>query len=145
MTDVINEFQCPYKDSKYRSKWEEYLKDVFNTNSSWISDGLCYSSLPIRFQNSDLIVFVNLNPFYCCFNIFRRAGLNLLGKAETVDVSNQKTFTKRICYFINFKVYYRIFKFVVHKKEIRYLLKGSKFIELTNRREIDLFLEKVSI
>lgn len=53
---------------------DEYLKllEKVVCQDKWIIDGNNKSTMPLRFQRADLIIFLDYSPFFCCYRAIKR-------------------------------------------------------------------------
>lgn len=119
-----------------KEKWIEVQKKI-TTGDKWIIDGNYDSTMDIRFEACDAIIFININRVICIKNAIIRHGKK---RTDLPDYCVEK-FNKDL---LEFLIY--IWRFPKNKKPniiaLHERYKDKPFIELRNKNDINNLLKK---
>jgi hypothetical protein len=116
------------------------ISDLFQ-KKKWIIDGMCShgSTMDLRFQASDLIIFLDINRFICLCGVIKRNGKE---RSDTVinhwrNEKFDKIFFEFCKQIINFNKTKKIKIFGLHKK-----YPEKRFFIISSRRKMNNLIRK---
>lgn len=127
---------------KMPSKEDWLNKNIeFISRKKWIIDGICShgSTMDLRFEAADLIIFLDINRFICLAGVIKRQGKKRSDTAT--DHYHDEKFDKRFIGFckgiINFNKTRKIRIIDLHKKYFE-----KTFLVINSRRKMNKLLNK---
>lgn len=132
-----NEFWKPGWVRTPREEWIEKQKSIMNTER-WIIDGNYDSTLELRFQSCDAIIFLDINEFVCMYSAIKRNGKK---RSDLPDYCVEK-FDRE---FIDFLKWIWSFSKISKPKilALHYKYEEKPFIVLKSRREVNNFIKEI--
>lgn len=123
-----------------KEEWRATLNQIMS-NDEWILDGNYSSTLEMRTQQADAIIWLNYSTLTCLKRIFKRYDENQnkdrVDRAEGCDEKLDIEFVRHV---LNFKKDYgKQFKFLMEK------FSDKKFIILQNSRDAEKLLEQAEL
>ena len=91
-----NEFWNPGWVKTPREEWIEKQKEMISTEK-WIIDGNYNSTLELRIEASDLVIFLDINRFVCMYGAIKRHGKK---RSDLPDYCDER-FDKEFIDFLN--------------------------------------------
>ncbi len=119
---------------------DEYLKllEEVVRQDEWIIDGNNKSTMPMRFERADLIIFLDYHPLFCCYRAIKRM-LSTVGRPDMADGCQEH---------FNMPFYQWILGYRKHLNPIVYQYleeygKQADIFVFKNQKELNSFLERV--
>ena len=133
-------------DKEYwRPNWEETPKEEWFARleeicrqEKWILDGNYASTIELRTQAADTIIFLDINRVFCVWNVFWRHGKKRSDFPDYLQEKRNKEFLGFCGYVWNFPA-----KWTGKIEKLREKYPEKKFIVLKSRKEIQTFLQNI--
>lgn len=112
-----------------KEEWGNTIKELIN-KKEWIMDGNYISTMDIRLQEADIIIFFDFPRWLCILNSFRRLfNKNVFDKAEGVQEKVSFDLLKKILLFPREEIIVKLNR-----------TKGRKIITVKNYQEVNKLL-----
>lgn len=134
-----NEFWKPGWTKTPRDEWIDKQRKIIAADK-WIIDGNYDSTLDIRFEACDAIIFLDINRFVCILGAIRRQGKKRTDLPDYCIEKFDREFIDFIKFIWTFSKSVKPKILTLHKK-----YQEKPFIVLKSRREIKKLLEDVCI
>ena len=132
-----NEFWNPGWVKTPREEWIEKQREMISTEK-WIIDGNYNSTLELRIEASDLVIFLDINRFVCMYGAIKRHGKK---RSDLPDYCNEK-FDKE---FIDFLKWIWSFSKTSKPKimELHNKYEEKQFVVIKSRRKVNKLIEEI--
>jgi len=97
-----NEYWKPGWVATGKEEWVDKIKKMME-GEQWIIDGNYNSSLELRYQAADLILFLDMNRFVCLYSAWKRHGKKRSDLPEYLEEKKDKEFLEFLLWIWNFK------------------------------------------
>ena len=134
-----NEYWKPGWVKTPREEWIASQKKMMNTEQ-WIIDGNYNSTMELRFEASDAVIFLDINRFVCIYSAIKRHGKK---RSDLPDYLTEN-FDKE---FIEFLKWIWEFPKTGKKRivELHNIYAEKPFIVLKSRKEVNQFIQEQEI
>ncbi|HKL99338.1 MAG TPA: topology modulation protein [Mobilitalea sp.] len=130
-----NEYWKPGWTATPKTEWVDRQKTLIS-GESWIIDGNYKSTLELRFEAADCVVFLDINRYLCIYGVWKRHGKKRTDLPEYLDEKKDKEFFEFIKWVWNFPKKDRKIILQLHNQ-----YPEKQFIVITNRKEMKNLLK----
>lgn len=121
-----------------RTKEEQIpIHDKIMEKSNWIVEGNWTATINKRIEDADMVVYLNFNLFVCLYRIIKRFKIN---KGTVRDDSAEGCVEKLDFEFINYVIYYHLFKKKIINKFLKLNVLKKPLVIINSKKEKGKFL-----
>ncbi|MEG0894713.1 MAG: topology modulation protein [Oscillospiraceae bacterium] len=132
-----NEFWNPNWVKTPKAEWIEKQKE-FLKPEKWVVDGHYGSTLELRFEKSDMIIFLDINVLTCLYRVIKRHGKKRLDLPEYLEEKYDKEFFCFLKYICSFRK-----NNILNIISLKEKYSNKLFIRLNSRKQVENFFNEL--